>query len=87
VEGNNLHNKIAKGSWKLLLAGKGTCVCREAGTEREREREREIGKEREAKREKERKDTHRYNCTKIPGKNWKGLFLLLFRVFFLFSRK
>jgi hypothetical protein len=72
VEGNNLH-KIAKGSWKLLLAGKGTCVCR--GRHRERERERG------AKREKERKDTHRYNCTKIPG---KGLFLLLFRVFSLF---
>ncbi len=55
----------------------------EAGTERERERQRG----REVKREKERKDTHRYNYTKIPGKNWKGLFLLLFRVFFLFSRK
>ncbi len=53
----------------------------EAGRERERERERVGGKEREAKREKERKDTHRYNCTKIPG---KGLFLLLFRVFSLF---
>jgi len=48
-------------------------VYAEAGTERERERE--------AKREKERKDTHTYNCTKIPG---KGLFLLLFRVFSLF---
>jgi hypothetical protein len=32
--------------------------------QRQRERERE----REAKREKERKDTHTYNCTKIPGK-------------------
>jgi hypothetical protein len=49
--------------------------------QREPQRERERERERGARREKERKDTHRYNCTKIPGKNWKGLFLLLFRVF------
>jgi hypothetical protein len=55
---------------------------RQAQTDRHTERERERDRQRE--REKERKDTHRYNCTKIPGKNWKGLFLLLFRVCFLF---
>jgi len=79
VEGNNLH-KIAKGSWKLLLAGKGTCVCRG----RHRERERERGAKRERQRERKREKTH--TDTTVQRFLVKACFFY-FLGFFLFSRK
>jgi hypothetical protein len=82
VEGNNLHNKIAKGSWKLLLAGKGTSVC-SRGSHRERERERERGGQGERKREKTHTDTTVQRFLVRIGKACFFYFL----GFFLFSRK